>query len=82
MVSVVRQPVPDREGSDLDAEDFNGSVAPSGSSSAGGLSYLRTTAVERFYRDAYPFRLYEGSSEMQRLIIGSAVLREAGMAHS
>jgi acyl-CoA dehydrogenase len=46
------------------------------------LSYLRTTAVERFYRDAYPFRLYEGSSEMQRLIIGSAVLREAGMAHS
>jgi acyl-CoA dehydrogenase len=46
----------------------------------GGLGYLRTTAVERFYRDARLFRLYEGTSEVQRLIIGGALLREAGMA--
>jgi acyl-CoA dehydrogenase len=46
----------------------------------GGLGYLRTTPVERFYRDARLFRLYEGTSEVQRLIIGGGLLREAGMA--
>jgi acyl-CoA dehydrogenase len=46
----------------------------------GGLGYLRTTPVERFYRDARLFRLYEGTSEVQRVIIGGALLREAGMA--
>jgi acyl-CoA dehydrogenase len=46
----------------------------------GGLGYLRSTPVERFYRDARLFRLYEGTSEVQRLIIGGALLREAGMA--
>jgi acyl-CoA dehydrogenase len=45
----------------------------------GGLGYLRTTPVERFYRDARLFRLYEGTSEVQRVIVGSALLREAGM---
>jgi acyl-CoA dehydrogenase len=45
----------------------------------GGLGYLRTTAVERFYRDARLFRLYEGTSEVQRVIVGGALLREAGM---
>jgi acyl-CoA dehydrogenase len=46
----------------------------------GGLGYLRTTAVERFYRDARLFRLYEGTSEVQRLIIGGGLLRAAGMS--
>jgi acyl-CoA dehydrogenase len=45
----------------------------------GGLGYLRTTPVERFYRDARLYRLYEGTSEVQRVIIGSGLLREAGM---
>ena len=45
----------------------------------GGLGYLRSTPVERFYRDARLFRLYEGTSEVQRVIIGGALLREAGM---
>jgi acyl-CoA dehydrogenase len=44
----------------------------------GGMGYLRTTPVERFYRDARLFRLYEGTSEVQRVIIGRALLREAG----
>ncbi len=46
----------------------------------GGMGYLRTTPVERFYRDARLFRLYEGTSEVQRVIIGSGLLREAGMS--
>lgn len=46
----------------------------------GGLGYLRTTPVERFYRDARLYRLYEGTSEVQRVIVGSGLLRAAGMA--
>jgi acyl-CoA dehydrogenase len=45
----------------------------------GGLGYLRTTPVERFYRDARLYRLYEGTSEVQKMIIGGALLRAAGM---
>ncbi len=45
----------------------------------GGLGYLRSTPVERFYRDARLYRLYEGTSEVQRVIVGSGLLREAGM---
>jgi acyl-CoA dehydrogenase len=45
----------------------------------GGMGYLRSTPVERFYRDARLFRLYEGTSEVQRVIIGGGLLREAGM---
>ncbi|WNV76779.1 acyl-CoA dehydrogenase family protein [Geodermatophilus sp. DSM 44513] len=45
----------------------------------GGLGYLRTTPVERFYRDARLYRLYEGTSEVQRVIVGGGLLREAGM---
>ncbi len=48
----------------------------------GGMGYLRTTPVERFYRDARLFRLYEGTSEVQRVIIGSGLLREAGMSRA
>jgi acyl-CoA dehydrogenase len=48
----------------------------------GGLGYLRTTPVERFYRDARLYRLYEGTSEVQKLIIGGALLRAAGMPKS
>jgi alkylation response protein AidB-like acyl-CoA dehydrogenase len=33
-----------------------------------------------FRQDARPSRLYDGTSEVQRVIIGSALLREAGMA--
>ena len=33
-----------------------------------------------FRQDARLSRLYDGTSEVQRVIIGSALLREAGMA--
>ena len=42
----------------------------------GGLGYMRGVPVERMYRDARLFRIYEGTSEIQRLIIGRALLRE------
>jgi Acyl-CoA dehydrogenase, C-terminal domain len=40
----------------------------------GGLGYMRGVPVERMYRDARLFRIYEGTSEIQRLIIGRALV--------
>ncbi len=41
----------------------------------GGMGYMRSVPVERFYRDARLFRLYEGTSEVQRTIIARALTR-------
>ena len=42
----------------------------------GGLGYMKEVAVERFYRDARITRIYEGTSEIQKLIIARRVLEE------
>ncbi len=43
----------------------------------GGWGYTRDTTVERMWRDARLTEIGEGSSEIQRLIISRALLREA-----
>ena len=43
----------------------------------GGAGYMREVAVERFYRDARLFRIYEGTSQIQQLIIARGVLGDA-----
>lgn len=40
----------------------------------GGYGYMREYAVERFYRDARVTEIYEGTNEMQRLIIARSLL--------
>jgi acyl-CoA dehydrogenase len=44
----------------------------------GGSGYMREIPVERIYRDVRLLRLYEGTSEIQRLIVGGGLLRQAG----
>ena len=43
----------------------------------GGSGYMRDVPVERIYRDVRVLRLYEGTSEIQRLIIGSNLVKAA-----
>jgi butyryl-CoA dehydrogenase len=41
----------------------------------GGIGYIRGTKVERLYRDAKITEIYEGTSEVMRMVIASGVLR-------
>ena len=43
----------------------------------GGMGYMRSVPVERFYRDVRLFRIYEGTSEIQKLIIARQLLAAA-----
>jgi acyl-CoA dehydrogenase len=41
----------------------------------GGSGYMREMAVERIYRDVRLLRLYEGTSEIQKLIVGRELMK-------
>ncbi|HUN52046.1 MAG TPA: acyl-CoA dehydrogenase family protein, partial [Candidatus Sulfotelmatobacter sp.] len=42
----------------------------------GGAGYMAEYPVERFYRDVRLFRIYEGTSQIQQLVIARAMLKE------
>jgi alkylation response protein AidB-like acyl-CoA dehydrogenase len=44
----------------------------------GGYGYVKDYPVERYYRDARVTEIYEGTSEMQRIVIARSVLGRAG----
>ena len=46
----------------------------------GGTGYLKGMEVERFYRDAKITTIYEGTNEIQRVVIASHILGKAGKA--
>jgi acyl-CoA dehydrogenase len=48
----------------------------------GGTGYMREVPVERIYRDVRLLRLYEGTSEIQRLIIGGSLVRDQRASRS
>jgi acyl-CoA dehydrogenase len=43
----------------------------------GGAGYIAEYGIERFYRDVRLYRLYEGTSQIQQLIIAREMLKEA-----
>ncbi|MEQ1492594.1 MAG: acyl-CoA dehydrogenase family protein, partial [Terricaulis sp.] len=42
----------------------------------GGSGYVADHGIERFYRDVRIFRLYEGTSEIQRIIIAREMMKQ------
>ena len=60
----------------LFATEMLGRVADRGVQVHGGTGYINEYPVERFYRDARLLRLYEGTTQVQQLIIGRELLRQ------
>jgi acyl-CoA dehydrogenase len=61
------------------ASEMVGRVADRAVQVHGGVGYMRGVTVERIYRDARLFRIYEGTSQIQQLVIAKQALR-AGAA--
>jgi len=61
----------------LFASEMVGRVADRAVQIHGGAGYVADYAVERFYRDVRLFRIYEGTSQIQQIIIARNMLREA-----
>ncbi|MAC70022.1 MAG: acyl-CoA dehydrogenase [Gammaproteobacteria bacterium] len=60
----------------LFATEMVGRVADRAVQIHGGAGYMSEYAVERFYRDVRLFRLYEGTSQIQQVIIARNMMRE------
>jgi acyl-CoA dehydrogenase len=60
------------------ATEMCGRVADRAVQIHGGSGYVSDYAVERFYRDVRLFRLYEGTSQIQQIIIARGLARGAG----
>ncbi|MGF1455032.1 MAG: acyl-CoA dehydrogenase family protein [Alphaproteobacteria bacterium] len=59
------------------ASEMVGRVADRAVQVFGGAGYVADYGVERFYRDVRIFRLYEGTSQIQQIVIARAMLKEA-----
>jgi len=59
----------------LFASEMVGRVADRAVQIHGGAGYIRGVPVERFYRDARLFRIYEGTSQIQQLVIAGELAR-------
>ncbi|MGD9815958.1 MAG: acyl-CoA dehydrogenase family protein [Hyphomonadaceae bacterium] len=59
----------------LFASEMVGRVADRAVQIFGGSGYVADHGIERFYRDVRIFRLYEGTSEIQRIIIAREMMK-------
>ncbi len=56
--------------------EMAGRVADRGVQVHGGAGYINEYPVERFYRDVRLLRLYEGTTQIQQLIVGRELVRD------
>jgi alkylation response protein AidB-like acyl-CoA dehydrogenase len=61
----------------LFATEMLGRVADAAVQIHGGMGYMRELWIERAYRDARITRIYEGTSEIQRMVIAGALLADS-----
>ena len=59
------------------ASEMVGRVADRAIQIHGGAGYMAEYAVERFYRDVRLFRIYEGTTQIQQLVIARNMIRDA-----
>jgi acyl-CoA dehydrogenase len=58
------------------ASEMVGRVADKAVQIFGGAGYVADYGIERFYRDVRIFRLYEGTSQIQQIVIARGLLRD------
>jgi acyl-CoA dehydrogenase len=63
----------------LFASEMCGRVADRCVQAHGGAGYMSEYAIERFYRDIRLFRIYEGTTQIQQLIIGRGLARQKSL---
>ena len=61
------------------ASEMVGRVADRAVQIFGGAGYVADYGIERFYRDVRIFRIYEGTSQIQQIVIARNLLRGRGM---
>ena len=61
----------------LFASEMVGRVADRAVQVHGGAGYIADYGIERFYRDVRLFRIYEGTSQIQQLVIARNMIRDA-----
>jgi acyl-CoA dehydrogenase len=61
----------------LFASEMCGRVADRAVQIFGGAGYVADSGIERFYRDVRLFRLYEGTSQIQQIVIARGLVRQA-----
>jgi acyl-CoA dehydrogenase len=59
------------------ASEMCGRVADRAVQIFGGSGYVADHGIERFYRDVRLFRLYEGTTQIQQIVIARNMIREA-----
>ena len=64
--------------SKLFASEMVGKVADRAVQIFGGAGYVADYGIERLYRDVRIFRIYEGTSQIQQLIIARETLKQGG----
>jgi acyl-CoA dehydrogenase len=60
------------------ASEMVGRVADKAVQIFGGAGYVADYGIERFYRDVRIFRIYEGTSQIQQLIVARETLKAGG----
>lgn len=66
----------------LFASEMCGRVADRAVQVFGGAGYIADYGIERFYRDARLFRIYEGTSQIQQIVIARGMVRGAEGRHA
>jgi acyl-CoA dehydrogenase len=61
------------------ASEMCGRVADRAVQIHGGAGYVAEYAIERFYRDVRLFRIYEGTTQVQQLVIARNMIKNAQM---
>lgn len=62
----------------LFASEMCGRVADRAVQILGGAGYVADSGIERFYRDVRLFRIYEGTTQIQQIVIARQMMRAAG----